>query len=461
MSWWRGTLRLRLALWYAAALAIVLVVYATSVLAFLRFSLYKQLDHHLHDHVESAEQLLEPVPPASVRWRQRHVNIDGPATADRLIEVWSAKGTLVCRDPESPAAPASALLPPDREGVETLGGNGTPYLRVMTSRRTIDGIPVTIRVIRSETSLRDELSRLVLVLGLGIPLAIGAATFGGWLLARRALAPLGQMAEQTRAITAERLSERLPADGSGDELDQLAQVFNKTLERLERSFEQLRRFTSDASHELRTPLTALRSVGEVGLREGTDAKTAQEVIASMLEEADQLARLVDTLLNLSRAEAGVLKLHPEQVDLGELAREVSAHLGVLAEEKEQKIVVEADAPVVMSADRLVLRQALINLVDNAIKYSPRGAPIRIVVSASSGASRLDVIDQGIGIAPEHQGRVFDRFYRVDTGRSREHGGAGLGLALARWAAETHGGRIELESTPGRGSTFRIVLPRRS
>src|SRR5262249_47527742 len=185
----------------------------------------------------------------------------------------------------------------------------------------------------------------------------------------------------------------------------------------------------------------------------------REIIGSMLEEADRLSRLVDGLLTLSRADVGQVKLTLECVDLGELAREVANHLGVLAEERRQSILVEAAGPVYATVDRLVLRQSVINLIDNAIKYSPEGGHVRIVVRDQLHGPTLEVIDTGPGVGVEDQERIFDRFYRVDKARSRELGGTGLGLSIARWAVGAHGGHIELESEEGRGSTFRISLPR--
>ena len=183
------------------------------------------------------------------------------------------------------------------------------------------------------------------------------------------------------------------------------------------------------------------------------------LIGSILEEADRLTLLVDTLLSLSRADAGDVPLHREDVDLLALAREVAAHLGVLAEEKEQALAVAGSEPVLVHADRLVLRQALVNVVDNAIKYSPPGSRVRVVVTGDAATGRIDIVDEGPGIPLAHRERIFERFYRVDKGRSREQGGAGLGLSLAHWAVTAHGGRIDVESAEGEGSTFRISLPR--
>jgi heavy metal sensor kinase len=329
---------------------------------------------------------------------------------------------------------------------------------VLAGLEDVAGVPVLVRSARSEEPLRHELREILFVQGVGLPVALALASLVGYELARRALGPVGRMAESARRISAERLSERLPVDNPSDELGHLAAVFNDAFARLERSFEQMRRFTADASHELRTPLTALRSVGEVGLQERPDDRLFADVVGSMLEEADRLARLVDTLLTLSRADAGQLRLAQEPVDLAALARDVAAYLEDLAQEKGQRVEVEAAATAAVRGDWLVLRQAVVNVVDNAIKYSPDGAPIRIRVGRDEQRSWIAVIDQGLGIAAEHRDRIFERFYRVDMARSREMGGTGLGLALAEWAIEAHGGRIELESQVGRGSTFRLVLP---
>ncbi len=298
------------------------------------------------------------------------------------------------------------------------------------------GRSVLVRVAISEEALRAEWRQLALGLIFGLPVALAIAGVGGHWLARRALRPLDRMARHAERLTADNLDERLPVDNPDDELGHLARVFNVSLGRIEESFAQLRRFTADVSHELRTPLTAIRTVGEVGLGDHPSEQEYRETIGSILEEADRLTVLVDTLLSLSRADAGEVPL-----------------------EKEQSLAAEGSEPVLIDADRLVLRQALVNVVDNAIKYSPQGSRIRVVVSSDAERGQVDVIDQGPGIPPAHRERIFERFYRVDKGRSREQGGAGLGLSLALWAVTAHSGRIDVESKEGEGSTFRISLPR--
>jgi signal transduction histidine kinase len=181
----------------------------------------------------------------------------------------------------------------------------------------------------------------------------------------------------------------------------------------------------------------------------------------MLEEAGRLNRLVESLLMIARADAGQIPLRKEPLNLLEFARESCALLGVLAEEKGQSLVVEGSSELLVNADRTILRQVLINLLDNAIKYSPAGTPIRVRVKRAENAAWIEVEDRGPGIALEHQDRVFDRFYRVDEGRAREDGGTGLGLAAAKWGAEAHGGRLELDQTGATGCIFRLVLARNS
>jgi heavy metal sensor kinase len=317
---------------------------------------------------------------------------------------------------------------------------------------------VLVQVARSVGPIAQNLNELIYILFLGLPGAIAIAGVGGYVLARRALAPIDRMAERARSINAECLNDRLPVDNPHDELGRLAIVFNETLTRLESSFEQMRRFTADASHELRTPLTAIRSVGEVGLRGRRDETAYREIIGSMLEEADQLALLVDRLLMLSRADTEKPSLSVDIVDIPQLADEVVEQLSVLAEEKSQSLNVHCETVSRWVGDRMVLRQAMLNLVDNAIKYTPVGGAIDVCVKHTGGGITIDVVDSGPGIPLELRSRIFDRFYRVDKARSRENGGGnGLGLAISKWAVEVNGGHLTLEPTDA-GSCFRITLP---
>jgi heavy metal sensor kinase len=309
-----------------------------------------------------------------------------------------------------------------------------------------------------EARLQEQLREILVVLVLGLPLIVALAGLGGYVLARRALSPIDHLAGEARRITAERLHERLSVPNEHDEVGRLAAVINDAFARLESSFDQLRRFTADASHELRTPLSVIRGVGENVLRETRTPAEYKDAMGSMLEEVDRLTRLVDTLLKLSRGDAGTIRLTPDIFELGELTRDVVSSLSILAEERQQRLRVVAAENVRVSADRLVLRDAIANVVDNAIKYGPSRSTIDVRVDADGDQATLTVADAGPGIPAEHRERIFDRFYRVDEGRSRDTGGTGLGLAIARWAVEANGGRISLEGS-ATGSVFQIILPR--
>jgi heavy metal sensor kinase len=454
--------RTRLTLWYLAVLGGTLVLFALGTSAFLFLHLRETLDEAVADDVESVEGELSFRPDGTLSVGPGAARQDPDAPQDRYLEVLSPDGNLLYR---SVGLRGQALGGPPRVGE---GKNGYSQhsmhlenglrLRVANRLHEMGSRSVLIRLGHSEEPLWREFRELLSGLFLGLPIALLLAGLGGYALTRRALAPIGRITRRAEEITAERLGERLPVDNPDDEIGQLARVFNDTLTRLERSFEQLRRFTADASHELRTPLTAIRSVGEVGLQGTGSVSHYRDIIGSMLEEANRLTHLVDTLLTISRADSGQLQLQRTKLSLLNLARESAGLLEVLAEEKQQQLIVRGDESALVSGDRLILRQALMNLVDNAIKYSPVGETVLVAVARGKGASVIEVIDHGPGIPPEHQSKVFERFYRVDKARSQQSGGAGLGLSIVQWAIEAHGGRIELFTEEGQGSTFRITLP---
>ena len=439
-----------------------LVVYASGTYLILRRHAHAELDHRLEEDVARVGRRAEVDPFGQPRWR--HPEEFAPPSLDpergHWAEIWSGAGEVLLRGTTAEPldlgpAPTPAEIAAGPADVRV----GSRLLRTMTRPERIDGHSLLVRVAISEASLHARLRELAIGLGFAVPLVLGVAVLGGLVIAGRALSPLTEMAARAHRISAERLSERLDVRGAGGELEQLASAFNEAFARLEHSFDQLRRFTADASHELRTPLTALRSVGEVGLAPGRSAQEYREVVASMLEEADRLTRLIDALLQLSRAEAGRVPLELETLDVGGLAGDIAQQLVVLAEERGQQLAGPGGVAAPVTGDRVVLRMALMNLIDNAIKYGRVGGRVDVQTTATEREVSIAVRDDGPGIAVEHQERVFDRFFRIDRDRAAVRGGAGLGLALARWAAQAHGGRIDLESAPGKGSTFRLVLPR--
>jgi heavy metal sensor kinase len=459
--WWRAhSLRRRLTAWYVAVMVVVLGLYAVVVLSIVRRTASNALDDRLRDDFQLAAAMVDQTPEGGIAWAEN--NVLEVEEERPWVQVWGRAGALLYRSATAeqrliPVSRALATLSDDNRIITVaVAGEIAPY-RILTRRGRVGARPVVIQVAASEATMQAQVRDVMLTLALGLPLAVAVAGLGGYALARSALAPIETMADRARTITAERLSDRLPVENPDDEMGRLATVFNETLGRLERSFEQMRQFTSDVSHELRTPLTSIRSVGEVGLRGQGDAAHFRGVIGSMLEEVDRLTGLVDRLLTLSRAETGQATLSREVIDLSALADNVVAHLSVLAEEKGQQLVVERDAAPSALADLHVLRQALINLVDNAIKFTPVGGRVRVRVSATADEAVCDVVDSGPGVPPDARDHIFDRFYRFGDAASPR--GTGLGLSIARGAVEANGGRLTLAASSAAGSTFRIAMPR--
>jgi heavy metal sensor kinase len=450
---------------------VVLGVYAFGVYTFVSRSVSQALDERLRADFYWAAATVDDGPDGLVMPApQVDLLLEEEAP---WVQVWSDDGKqLLFINPEAMRRPlpgTQQLAVAGADGVLSFPTADAP-LRVMSGRsyvcpcvedpktglRSIGKRQVIVQVARSEEAMQQQLRDLLLILVLGMPVAVGAAGLGGYLLARRALAPIEQMTARARTITAERLGDRLPVANPENEMGRLATVFNETLGRLEGSFDQMRRFTTDVSHELRTPLTAIRSVGEVGLRGHRDETAYRGIIGSMLEEVDRLASLVDRLLTLSRAETHQARLSRDTVDLSALADDVVSHLSVLAEEKRQTLSIDRRASPVVSADRLVLRQALINLVDNAIKFTPASGHVRIRIDQTAEDAVVEVIDSGPGISHDARDRIFDRFYRANDANGS---GTGLGLSLAKGAVEALGGQLTLAATGTTGTAFRISIPR--
>jgi heavy metal sensor kinase len=449
-----------LTLWYAGALGVVLVLFAAGTYQLLRQGLYREIDRQLESDYKVADELMESAgKEGDLVPRRASTTIIEPAGNWRWLEIWGLHQQLLYANPEDLTIDlphVSAAPPLVAFGPASVQLTGNIRARVLSRPFSIFGRTAIIRVIRSEEGLQYELLHFVYGLLVLLPLGVSVAGLGVWSLARGALLPVTTMVERVRTITAERLGQRLAVKNPDDELGQLATVFNDTLARLEASFAQLRRFTADVSHELRTPLTAIRSVGEVGLRERRKESEYREIIGSVLEEADRLGRLVDGLLMVARGDSHLVKMNLERFDVSALVREVTECLSVLAEDKHQTITVETPHPALVMADRPVLREAIMNVVDNAIKYSARHGAIHVEVGSGPEVVTIAVIDKGVGIPVEHLDKIFDRFYRVD--KARPSGGTGLGLSIARWAVESNNGHIEVSSQPEQGSTFRIVLP---
>ncbi len=451
-------IRVRLTLWYVALLAAILLAFS----GFLYLSFSRSLREEQDATLRAAAAQLQ-------------ANIDHENGQPRLGEDRSqlSPGFAVALYDRSvqvllegaPRWPASAL-----EGVQSRAARGEAALitvqpdngkawRVLVAPIQENGRTIAVlEVGRSEEELQAALSQLLLLMGLAVPATLALAAVGGVFLAHRALSPIDRVTRTAGRIGAEGLSQRLGMPPSGDEVGRLAATFDDMLERLERAFQRQRQFAADASHELRTPLSIVSSQVDVSLERPRSLAEYQEALRVVGSEAERMRRLVSELLTLARADSGQESLEREPLALDELAGEVVGQLGPLAEARGLHLELGRVEPVVVTGDQTRLMQLLFNLADNALKYTPTGGRVTISTERQDGRAVVAVADTGIGIAAEHQPRLFERFYRVDKARSRAESGTGLGLAICDWIARAHGGRIEVASLPGQGSTFTVYLP---
>jgi two-component system OmpR family sensor kinase len=463
-NWWKHrTLRFRLALWYALGGTVLLAAFSATLYGFVAQRMARPLNHYLRQDLDEIQARLKVGADRRIYWDGAEVPAGATWDAqDPWFELWDRQGRLVRRlwpfsesrldrVPSAPV-PGSDTLSVFRIAADIpLRAFSTPYRAAGADRDWM------IRVMRIHEPAADALTALLSIILISLPLVVAVLVAGGYLITRHWLKPLELMAVQAEGITADNLGQRLPVADNADELGRLAGAFNRTLGRLDDSFRTLDRFVADASHELRTPLTTLRSVGEVGLRRSRTVEEYREIIGSMLEEAQRLHQLIERLLELATAEGGARAMHRERLQLDQFVTACVGEIAVLAEYKNQQITITASACSVL-ADPVLLRQAFQNLIDNAMKYSPVGATIRIAVEARNGECRIAVIDEGPGIPPDHLARLADRFYRVEDSRVRGRGGFGLGLAITKAYMNAHGGRLECASAEPKGTRFSLILP---
>jgi heavy metal sensor kinase len=293
---------------------------------------------------------------------------------------------------------------------------------------------------------------------LGIPVFLLAAAAGGLVLVRKSLQPLREITEQAERISSTNISQRLPVARTGDEVERLSLSLNRMIERLEESFQHISRFSADVAHELRTPLTILRGELETMAHQRPHDSESLEMIGNSLEEIDRLARIVDQLLVISRLDVGQAGIEREPVNLGRLAETTAEQMRLLTDEKGIMVTFSVEPRVVVSGDRLRLKQILVNLLDNAIKYVSEKGTIELIVRTEVGRALLGVSDTGIGISAAELPYIFDRFYRTDKARTRATGGAGLGLSIVKAIAIAHDGKVSVTSSEGMGTTVWVELP---
>jgi heavy metal sensor kinase len=459
----RLSIRAQLTLWYTGVVLTILLLVGAASYALLRWTLYNDLDASLFTVARALQDVApaDPTSPVPPDLEPMVRGLLGPEFSDALLQLLDPQGRLRSRAPRQALPLSREALGNALRGVPTLETveltPGEPgrlvTLPVVRGGRVADLVQVAMPLRRT----RQTLARYVETLLVLVPLGVMLAGAGGWVLARRAFRPVDRMSQSALRISAEDLSRRVERRGTGDEIDRLADTLNTMLARLQATFGEMQRFAADAAHELRTPLTALKGGIEVALRAERPAEEYRRVLASSIEEVDQLICLAEDLLLLSRSTAG-LTASRRPVDLEPLCLE-ALEVGVrLAKGKGVTVRMGPMTPVVVQGDAAALRRVLLNLVDNAVKYTPAGGRVVISLERTPEGAALVVEDTGIGIEAADAQRVFEPFVRLDAGRSRDAGGSGLGLAIARSIVVAHGGTLDIESRPGAGSRFAIRLP---
>lgn len=476
-----NSVRLRLTLWYTSAMALILVVLAVSTYFVLRRNIVVRADAQATQLADSflstfrAEiaDAAEPGSPKSIA--------EGVATAisehkfrDVIFVVFDAQGSLLgfsgdARKPEhAPALSQEGLLVALQSLRSSSHAFGSIFLAGHRYRGNLRpfsnyGQDGTLVVLQSLHDQNEFLETVAGTFSVVIPLLILLSSFGGYILARKSLSPVVAMSAQASRIGAENLHERLKVSNPRDELGRLAASFNELLDRIDRSFEKQKRFVADASHELRTPVAILCGEAEVTLQQQTRSEGEyRESLEILREEAKRLKHIVEDLFTLARADAGQHPLDLTDFYLEELMAECAKNVRTLAAARAIALSCESGGELPIHADEALLRRMLLNLLDNAIKYTPQGGQICLRGRAENGQYRMEISDTGTGIPPDLQGKIFERFFRADKSRSRRDGntgGAGLGLSISSWIAQAHGGKIELTRSTPQGSVFTVLLPR--
>jgi heavy metal sensor kinase len=472
------SVRIRLTLWYTAAMALVLVVLAAVTYFVIRQNVVQRADAQASEladtFLSTVEAEIGDAPKADGPSDSVAAALSEHQFRDVVFIVFDGQGNLLgvsqsfgregSFEHTSVGGLAASLQPlvSKTEFFSSVRLAGRSY-RSYTRRFMLNQQGATLIVLQSLKRQREFLETLAGTFAIVIPMAIVLAGFGGYLLARRSLSPVVAMSAEASHIGAENLDARLNVRNPRDELGQLAGSFNELLDRLSRSFEQQRRFVADASHELRTPVAILCGEAEVTLSENKRTEPEyRETLEILRKEANRLKRIVEDLFTLARADAGQHPLALSDFYLDELAAECSHNVRTLAAAKKITLSCESRGEFLVHADETLLRRMVLNLLDNAIKYTPEGGAVSLRCGEQNGSYRLSVQDSGPGVPADLQPRIFERFFRADKARSRgenDSGGAGLGLAIASWIAGAHGGRLELTNSTAQGSLFTVLLPK--
>jgi heavy metal sensor kinase len=461
------SLKFQLIAWYAGLLLAGFALVGIATYLALQSSLVAALKESQLRRARQISQLLneEIQRQSESRLGEEIETRYAPDLNDRFIRVTRRDGTVIYLS----AAPKDesfdpAALPPALWSEQSESARQAALLgnrRMLLTAHTLQapgGASYLVETGAPMDAVQADLRKWLLFLIGMLPVVAALALAGGYVLVKRALLPVDEIAASAQRISSANLSERLPVAQTGDELQRLTVALNHMIERLDAAFQYSRRFVADASHELRTPLTVLRGELESLVQEPALSSEWHDRLGSALEEVERLTNIVEGLFAISRLDAGEAAAEWVRFDLAGLATSTADQMTLLAEDKSISVTCKAAESVWVEGDRARMKQVVVNLLDNAIKYTDPGGGVALTVGVRERKAILEVTDSGIGIPPEVLPRVFERFFRADKARSRQQGGAGLGLSIVKSICAAHQGRVEATSTPGQGSRFRVELP---
>jgi two-component system heavy metal sensor histidine kinase CusS len=451
-------IRVRLTLWYSLVLLAALSLFVWGIWLTANHRLLASVDAALVEQSKGVITVIRnELDPAHPEQLQEELTEYAQATPDgNLIEVRDPKGRQILTSKVVALARATAGTTQATFGNQK---TGRAHYRTYATTAQVKGAPFQVLVATPLRETRSILRDLHILLLWTAPAVLLIASLGGYWISRRALTPVDEITQAARSIGIQNLSRRLRVPATGDELQRLSETWNDMLARLESAVKRLSQFTADASHELRTPIALIRTTAELTLRRERSPETYREALSEIMAESERTSRLVEDLLLLARADAGLPALPLENLELTPLVRDICEQGQVLAEARQLHISTDLpEEPVFVKANDPALRRLLLLLVDNAVKYTPAGGRITVSVGHDPQGATLAVRDTGIGIPDSALPHVFERFYRADESRNRDAGGAGLGLSIAKWIAERHHASLEAESVLGQGSTFRVRFP---
>ncbi|HTR82799.1 MAG TPA: ATP-binding protein [Bacteroidota bacterium] len=485
------SIRLKLTAWYTLILGVTLFGFGLTAYFYTKANLLSNLDYSLRNEVVWLKNFIEPqarkvklkrqrtVPLASAKKQEKKVkrSHEVEVTQDDSTEfdqIWNQiyehtllspkKQIIQIRDRNGDILYKSYSLGKEDIVFEDIPFNTTKLVTIYDAQGQPLRLAVTqnafakIYVAYPEAEISEVLGNLFSIFIILVPVAIILSVLGGWFLANKSLKPVDKITKTARDITAQNLDRRIVSVDVDDEIGRLISTFNDMIGRLQGSFDKIKQFSVDASHELRTPLTIMRGELELALRSKQSNDQYRRILSSTLHEILRMSSIIENLLLLAKGDVGKSTFTFEEVSLAPIIKELHEDGEVLAEKKHIHVGLEKVENLSVLGDGVRLRQLVLNLLDNAIKYTPEHGTVSLSLIRENGSAKIIVKDNGIGIPVEDQSKIFDRFYRVDKGRSREMGGSGLGLSIAQWITETHGGKVTVQSEINRGSIFTVLLP---